>query len=120
MPFEEKMTWVNVVVTVVVPVAYFVIMLGRLGDVSAADIAYQWPLIIAIVASVVATIVGTILVSIGSGITAEITGEVRLRDIDRSDERDTSINRRGELGSATTSPPSAWSACSCWRCCEYD
>ena len=30
MPFEEKITWVNAVVTVVVPVAYFVIMLGRL------------------------------------------------------------------------------------------
>ena len=32
MPFEEKMTWVNLVVAVVVPVAYFAIMLGRLGD----------------------------------------------------------------------------------------
>lgn len=48
MPFEEKVTWVSLVVTVVVPVAYFAIMLGRLGDVSAADISYQWPLLIAI------------------------------------------------------------------------
>ena len=58
MPFEEKVTWVSLVVAVVVPVAYFAIMLGRLGDVSAADISYQWPLLIAIVASVVLTIVG--------------------------------------------------------------
>ena len=60
MPFEEKVTWVSLVVAVVVPVAYFAIMLGRLGDVSAADISYQWPLLIAIGASVVLTIVGSI------------------------------------------------------------
>jgi len=28
MPFEEKICWVNAVVTVVVPVAYFVVMLA--------------------------------------------------------------------------------------------
>ena len=61
MPFEEKVTWVSLWVTVVVPVAYFVIMLGRLGDVSAADISYQWPLLIAIGASIVLTIVWSIL-----------------------------------------------------------
>ena len=52
------MTWVSLVVAVVVPVAYFAIMLGRLGDTSAADISYQRPLLIAIGASVVLTIVG--------------------------------------------------------------
>jgi hypothetical protein len=66
-PFEEKVTWVNLVVTLVVPVVYFAIMLGRLGDVSAADIAYQWPLVIAIGASIVLTIVGSILAGIGGG-----------------------------------------------------
>ena len=70
MPFEEKVTWVNLVVAVVVPVAYFAIMLGRLGDASAADISYQWPLLIAIGASVVLTILGTIVMSIGTGISA--------------------------------------------------
>lgn len=47
MPFEEKISWVSAVVTVVVPVAYFAIMLGRLRDTSAADISYRgrssWP-----------------------------------------------------------------------------
>jgi hypothetical protein len=97
MPFEEKVTWVNLVVAVVVPVAYFALMLGRLGDVSAADISYQWPLLIAIGASVVLTIVGTIVMSIGTGISAELRGRSAADDIDRKDERDVSIARRGDL-----------------------
>jgi hypothetical protein len=97
MPFEEKLTWVNAVVTVVVPIAYFAIMLGRLGDVSAADISYQWPLLIAIGASVVLTIVGSILAGIGTGISAELRGRSASGDIDRKDERDRSIARHGDL-----------------------
>ena len=97
MPFEEKITWVNAVVAVIVPVVYFVIMLGRLGDTSAAGISYQWPLIIAIVASVVLTIVGSILAGIGTGISAELRGRSASDDIDRKDERDKQISRHGDL-----------------------
>jgi len=97
MPFEEKVTWVSLVVAVVVPAAYFAIMLGRLGDVSAADISYQWPLLIAIGASVVLTIVGSILAGIGSGISAELHGRSAAGDIDRKDERDKQISRHGDL-----------------------
>ena len=96
MPFEEKLTWVNAVVTVLVPVAYFAIMLGRLGEVPAAEISYQWPLLIAIGASIVLTIVGSILAGIGSGISAELRGR-SASDIDRKDERDKTISRRGDL-----------------------
>ena len=97
MPFEEKMTWVNAVVAVVVPIAYFAIVLGRLGEVSAADIAYQRPLLIAIGASVVLTIVGSILAGIGTGISAELRGRRAADDIDRKDERDVRISRHGDL-----------------------
>ena len=97
MPFEEKMTWVSAVVAVVVPVVYFAIMLGRLGDTSAADISYQRPLLIAIGASVVLTIIGSILAGIGTGISAELHGRSASDDIDRKDERDKQISRRGDL-----------------------
>jgi hypothetical protein len=97
MPFEEKVTWVNLVVAVVVPVVYFAIVLGRLGEVSAADIAYQRPLLIAIGASIVLTIVGSILAGIGTGISAELRGRSASGDIDRKDERDRSIARHGDL-----------------------
>ena len=96
MPFEEKVTWVSLVVAVVVPVAYFAIMLGRLGDVSAADISYQWPLLIAIGASVVLTIVGSIVAGIGTGISAELRGRSATGDHGK-DERDVRISRHGDL-----------------------
>ena len=97
MPFEEKITWVNALVTVVVPIAYFAIVLGRLGETSAADIAYQKPLLIAIGASIVMTIIGAILAGIGTGISAELRGRSASDDIDRKDERDRTISRRGDL-----------------------
>jgi hypothetical protein len=96
-PFQEKYTWVNLVVTVVVPVAYFAVMLGRLGEQSAADISYQVPLLIAIGASIVLTIVGTIVTGIGTGISAELRGRSAEAELDRKDERDKQISRHGEL-----------------------
>jgi len=97
MPFEEKLTWVNLVVGVIVPVAYVAIMLGRLGETSAAEISYQWPLLIAIGASIVLTIVGAIAMGIGTGISAELRGRSASEEIDRKDERDKQISRHGDL-----------------------
>ena len=97
MPFEEKVTWVNLVVGVAVPVAYVVVMLGRLGDASAADLSYRWPLLIAIGASIVLTIVGTIGAAIGTAVSAELRGRSASDDIDRKDERDKQISRHGDL-----------------------
>jgi hypothetical protein len=97
MPFEEKMTWVNGVVTIIVPAVYFALMIGRLQSTPAADIAYQTPLIVAIVASVVLTIIGAIVVSIGASITATIQGREPEDEIDRKDERDKTISRHGDL-----------------------
>jgi hypothetical protein len=97
MPFEEKVTWVGAVVSVVVPAVYFAIVLGQLGQASASEIAYQRPMLIAIGVSIVATIVGAIAMGIGSGIAAEITEPGSGADIGRKDERDVTIGRRGEL-----------------------
>ena len=97
MPFEEKVTWVSLVVAVVVPVAYVAVMLGRLGDVSAADVSYRWPLLIAMGASVVLTIVGTIGAAIGTAISAEVRGRSASDEVDRKDERDKQISRHGDL-----------------------
>ena len=97
MPFKEKLTWVSVAVTVMVAVVYFVVVLGRLQDTSVGDVAYQWPMIIAFIASIVLNIVGTIIMAIGTGISAEIRGRRAADEIDRSDERDKTISRRGDL-----------------------
>lgn len=97
MPFEEKVTWVNAVVAAIVPLVYFVVVLGQLGQASASEIAYQRPMLIAIGVSIVLTILGSIAMGIGSGISAEIAEPGSGADIGRTDERDATIGRRGEL-----------------------
>jgi hypothetical protein len=95
MPFQEQLTWVNAVVTAVVGTAYSVLVFGQLGDMPATEIAYRWPLLIAVGALIVLTIVGTILMAIGTAVTAEITGTGSVDDIGRKDERDKRVGQRG-------------------------
>ena len=97
MPFEEKMTWVSVVVGFLVPVTYFAIVLPQLSDTAAAEIAYQPPLVISVVASIVLMIAGAIAMAVATAIGAEITGTGSVDDIDRTDERDVQISRRGDV-----------------------
>lgn len=101
MTFEEKTTWVAAVVMAGVSAVYYWIVMGQLGEVPAAQIAYQAPLVIAVVATVVLTIIGSIVTAIGSAIgtaiSVEVTGVGSVDDIGRTDERDKSIGRRGEL-----------------------
>jgi len=101
MTFEEKTTWVAALVMAGVSAVYFWVVFGQLGEVPAAEIAYQPPLVIAVVATIVLTIIGSIVTAIaaavGAAISSEITGVGSADDIGRTDERDKSINRRGEL-----------------------
>jgi len=97
MSFEEKTTWVSLVVTVVVLGVYSSFVLVQLQSVPVSQLAYQRPMIITIGAMIVMTIVGTILMSIGTAVSAGISGKGPVDDIDRKDERDEHISRRGEL-----------------------
>jgi hypothetical protein len=97
MTFEEKVTWVSVVVYAIVPAAYFTKVLGQLASVAASEIAYQRPMLISIGISIILMVLGSIATGIGSGISAEIMKPGSGADIGRSDERDKQINRRGEL-----------------------
>jgi hypothetical protein len=97
MPFEEKMTWVSTSVSVIVTAVYFTFVLGRLGSGPVSGIAYQVPLLIAMGAMIAMTIVGAIMMAIGTAVTAEITGSGSANEIDRKDERDVDIARRGDL-----------------------
>ena len=97
MPFEEKMTWVSLVVAVAVPIWYVATIVSRLQSTHAADIAFQRPLITAVIASVVLTVIGAIVMSIGTSVTATIQGRKPEDEIDRKDERDKTISRHGDL-----------------------
>jgi hypothetical protein len=97
MPFEEKMSWASVIVTVVVAGSYFATMLGQLGTTPAAEIVYQPAMIAAIVASVVLMVLSAILVATGSAIKSAVIGDGSVTDIDRKDERDVAVRRRGDV-----------------------
>ena len=97
MSYEEKSTWVSTAVTVLITGIYCAFVLGQLGRVPVAQIAYQKPMLMAVGAIIIVTILGLIFMSIGSAISAEIQRKGSAEHIDRKDERDDQINRRGEL-----------------------
>ena len=72
MPFDEKFTWVSLVVSAVVSGVYFTMVLSKVGSVQVGQIAYKVPMLVAIAAMVVLTIVGTILMGVGTGIGIEL------------------------------------------------
>ncbi|MBD5785625.1 hypothetical protein IF650_05485 [Cellulosimicrobium terreum] len=84
MSYEEKGTWVYLVVSVVVYGVYVGVVLSRAGGGPLTDVAYVAPLLWTVAASVVASIVVRIAVEI-----------VRPSDSYRSDERDRELARRG-------------------------
>jgi MFS family permease len=97
MSFKEKMAWVSALVSVVVGAVYFGVVGARLDDGPVSEVDYKWWMIGAIGATIVASIIGAIVMAVATAIRAEITGEGSVKDIDREDERDVGIDRRGEL-----------------------
>jgi hypothetical protein len=97
MSFKEKLVWVNGMVTVVVAAVYFGVVGARLDGGPVASVDYKWWLIGTVGVTIVANIVGAIVMAIATAVRAEITGEGSSKDIDREDERDKGIDRRGEL-----------------------
>lgn len=100
MPFEEKMTWVSVVAGTLVPAGYFAIVLPQLSDTAASEIAYHAPLVVSVIVTIVLLIVGAIAVAITTAIRAEATEPGSADDMDRTDERDVQISRRGDAVSS--------------------
>ncbi len=97
MAYKEKVTWVTLVVGVLVPIGYLWVVLPELEATSAADVAYQQPLLVAAGVSIVALIVGNIALAAGTAIESRVTGSGSVDEIDREDERDTAISRRSDV-----------------------
>ncbi|MEX1072178.1 MAG: hypothetical protein WED86_00630 [Chloroflexota bacterium] len=85
MSFEEKSTWIQVVVVIVAPGVYFLTIIGQLRTTPVAEIAYQGAMLWSVGVAVAAIVAATIVISIASP-----------KEADKSDERDTNINRFGE------------------------
>lgn len=85
MSYEEKGTWAYVVVGVAVFAWYVAWVLSAADGGPLAEVAYQRPLVTAIVVSVVATVVGRVLLEI-----------VRPSESTRPDVRDKEVSRFGD------------------------
>jgi hypothetical protein len=85
MSWEEKSTWIYALISVVVPGVYFATILGQLQNTAVTEIAYQGAMLATIGLAIVLAIIAHIAVAISSP-----------EDADKSDERDTNINRYGE------------------------
>ena len=86
MPYDEKGTWVYLVVSVVVYAAYVAVILSRADGGALAEVAYVAPLLWSIGAAIAAGIVVRIVVEL-----------VRPSESYRSDERDRELARRGTV-----------------------
>ena len=105
MSFQERQTWVEAVVTILVPGWYFVSILSQAAGTPVSDIEYQWPLALSVVVSIVVIIAVIIATTIASVIGSQISAAIErgsaeglpapVVDVDRSDERDAAINRFG-------------------------
>ncbi|MFC8922911.1 hypothetical protein [Cellulosimicrobium sp. NPDC057127] len=84
MSYEEKGTWVYLVVSVVVYAAYVGVLLARAGGAPLAEVEYVAPMLWAIGAAIAAGIVVRVAVEI-----------IRPSESYRSDERDRELARRG-------------------------
>ncbi|MFD1149845.1 hypothetical protein [Saccharothrix hoggarensis] len=85
MSYEEKGTWVYLVVSLLTYVGYVVVVLGRVGDGALVDVPHAGPMLWAIGTSVVLAVVGRVALE-----------AVRPSDRHRPDERDREVNRFGE------------------------
>ncbi len=83
--FEERRTWIFGGVTALSYLGYLSVVLLRAGQMPLREVAYAWPLVGSILLAIAASIVGTILSAIS-----------RPEDADQSDERDASIDARGD------------------------
>ena len=85
MSFEEKGTWVQALIVVLVPGVYFATVFSQVLVTPVTEIAYQGPMLASIAVGIALLIVAYIAIAIASR-----------TDAGMSDERDREINRYGE------------------------
>ena len=85
MSFEEKGSWIQALVVVLVPGVYFAMVFSQVPGTPVAEIDYQVPMLASIVVAIALLIVAYIAIAI-----------VSRTDAGQSDERDKEINRFGE------------------------
>ena len=93
---EERSTWVSAIVTPAAFVVYAIVILGRADEGSLAQVPYVSTMLWTVGASIVAMIAGNIVAAIAAAVGTAITSPDDVDKLDRTDERDKAITRRGE------------------------
>ncbi|UJR81881.1 hypothetical protein [Sandaracinus amylolyticus] len=86
MSFEEKRTWIYLIVTALTYAGYVAIVLVRAQGVPIADVPYAGPMLGTIGVAIAASIVGTVVLSIRAP-----------QEAHEKDERDRAIDRYGDV-----------------------
>jgi hypothetical protein len=111
MTFEERRTWIEAVVTLLVPAWYFFSILPLVSTTPVAEIEYQWLLGVSVVVGIATIVGGIIATNVAALVANEVAGargdpahvesSVAAATVDRSDERDAAIGRLGgQVGGA--------------------
>jgi hypothetical protein len=111
MTFDERRTWIEAVVTIVVPGWYFLSVLPKATSTPVAEIDYQWLLGVSVLLLVATIIGGIIATNVAALVANEVAGargdpahlesSAASAALDRSDERDAAIGRFGaQVGGA--------------------
>jgi hypothetical protein len=105
MTFQERRTWIEAVVTALVPGWYFLSVLPKAWSTHVNDIDYQWLLGVSVVVLVATIIGGIIATNVAALVANEVAGargdpahvetSAVEASLDRSDERDAAIGRIG-------------------------
>lgn len=85
MSFEEKGTWVYVVIAAALSAIYFALVLGQLPQTAADEIEFQVPMLVAIGVAIGLTIAANIVIAVAAP-----------DDAGKRDQRDKDVNRYGE------------------------
>jgi hypothetical protein len=105
MTFDERRTWIEAVITVIVPGWYFLSILPTTSSTPVDAIDYQWLLGLSVLVLIATIIGGIIATNVAALVANEVAGargdpahvETSAAEaaLDRSDERDAAIGRIG-------------------------
>ncbi len=86
MSFTEKNTWIYLMLALALPAIYAIVIFPQLALTPADEISYVVPMVVAIGSAIALSVIGSI-----------VAGVMSPKNLDKGDERDVVIGRRGEV-----------------------
>ena len=97
MSHHERFAWVHAVSTLLVAAYFTNAIVSQRTTTTLANVDFQIPTIIAVIAMIILMVTGSIGVAIITAIQSHLRGDDEIHRIDRRDERDDAIHRLGDV-----------------------